>query len=62
MRCDITECNKKLVLDFPCKMCKKIFCISHRLPENHKCSNYELYKNEKVELVKIVDKMKGMRI
>lgn len=33
------ECNKKLIsgMEHRCR-CSKVFCITHRLPEEHKCT------------------------
>jgi hypothetical protein len=33
-------CTKKLAItDFTCDKCKTRFCLSHRLPEEHKCGH-----------------------
>ena len=40
MKCDM--CNKKipLVNEVMCKCrCSKVFCLSHRLPEQHECTH-----------------------
>jgi predicted nucleic acid binding AN1-type Zn finger protein len=37
-KCNFSKCTKTLQLfNLPC-MCKKTFCIKHRLPEVHMCS------------------------
>ncbi len=51
MKCGI--CRKNLIMEYNCKKCTKAFCIRHRLPEKHECSNYKDYKNDKVVLEKI---------
>lgn len=35
MKCDL--CNKKAVIVVECS-CKKVFCITHRMPEDHGCT------------------------
>ncbi len=44
-RCEF--CKKKCgLLATECKGCKKEFCNHHRLPEDHKCEQYEEYKQD----------------
>ena len=33
------SCDEDVDLPFICSYCKKSFCIDHRLPESHNCSN-----------------------
>ena len=49
-RCCMTDCKKKLgVVKMSCK-CGKFFCITHRLPENHKCTyDYESEGKKRIE-------------
>jgi predicted nucleic acid binding AN1-type Zn finger protein len=35
MKCDL--CNKKVVIAITCQ-CSKIYCIKHRMPEDHECT------------------------
>lgn len=35
MKCDL--CNKKVVIVVTCS-CKKVFCLTHRMPEDHACA------------------------
>lgn len=50
--------NETGLLPFKCSYCDKIFCGSHRLPENHECSfekkyqSKELIKKESVEIAR----------
>lgn len=46
-RCNHPECSKKIKLtDVECR-CKNIYCIKHRLPENHNCNfDYKLLEKE----------------
>ncbi|MHA2232048.1 MAG: AN1-type zinc finger domain-containing protein, partial [Candidatus Hodarchaeales archaeon] len=30
-------CGKQELLPFTCRYCQRVFCASHRLPENHQC-------------------------
>ena len=51
--CQLEECGTLDFLEFKCYNCKKDFCLDHRLPHNHQCSNYNHKKvepetNEKV--------------
>ena len=43
MECDKKMCKycKKNItsINFKCLYCEKIFCVKHRLPEDHECSN-----------------------
>ena len=34
-------CGKDEALPFRCQYCQGLFCVEHRLPENHACTNYE---------------------
>jgi Zn-dependent protease len=36
MKCQF--CEEQAVLPFKCQFCKNFFCVKHRLPENHSCS------------------------
>lgn len=37
MNCTFCEVHQDL--PFTCPYCEKTFCLKHRLPENHQCSN-----------------------
>ena len=46
-RCFYKTCRKlKNDLIGNCKYCKECFCINHRLPEEHTCSNMEKMKSQ----------------
>ncbi len=56
-------CNKKISivdsLSSTCK-CGKVYCLKHRLPENHECNyNYlnEINKDEEIAKLKCVKEM-----
>lgn len=34
------HCSKEVALPFKCPFCNQFHCSKHRLPENHKCSEY----------------------
>ncbi len=36
-KCD--QCGTEVILPFTCAYCGKNYCVEHRLPENHQCSN-----------------------
>lgn len=39
-RCNAPACNKSIAsMCFDCKCCHKQFCIKHRIPFDHACSN-----------------------
>ena len=40
-RCTVLSCNKKLftVNHYYCTVCDKLFCLAHRLPEDHQCKS-----------------------
>jgi AN1-like Zinc finger len=44
-------CGKPLSMVYRCKSCDKIFCINHRLPEEHNCEN--LQKVRKTKLLEV---------
>lgn len=48
MRC--FNCKKKTHLEFSCS-CEHKFCVSCRLPEDHKCN---VKREDKVVLIKVV--------
>tara|TARA_E500000178_G_C16853383_1_gene676215 strand:+ start:441 stop:815 length:375 start_codon:yes stop_codon:yes gene_type:complete len=53
-KCNHITCNKKLTIvdrQLSCK-CKKFFCISHRMPEQHNCE-FSFKDNENVICEKI---------
>ncbi len=55
-RCCNKNCIKKIKLtDYPCK-CNKIYCINHRLPEEHDCDFN--FKQTFDEIEKIVKELK----
>lgn len=58
VQCDYLGCERKEALPFKCKYCGKLFCMKHRLPENHACEQLHLSKSPiSVELdTKIVSK------
>ena len=35
--CSFKNCKKREIIKFECKLCKKNFCINHRMPEGHNC-------------------------
>lgn len=37
--CDFSECTRKISLIGKCRFCKKTFCVTHRLSEDHSCEN-----------------------
>ena len=43
MKCEY--CSAEETLPFNCAYCRKYFCVDHRLPENHQCS--ELWRAKK---------------
>lgn len=54
-RCECCKRKCGLVV-FLCPCCKKQFCVSHRLPECHKCENYDTLKDKsKCDVVKLED-------
>ena len=44
-------CRKSTWLPMTCSKCQQEFCISHQLPESHKCPKIDLYKKDIVDLV-----------
>lgn len=40
--CSLASCKRLDFLPFQCSHCKEIFCLEHRSPEEHKCSNFSL--------------------
>lgn len=38
--CEYELCKTLDFLPFECKLCKKSFCIEHRLPISHECTKY----------------------
>eukprot|EP00761_Pharyngomonas_kirbyi_P012369 gb/GECH01012396.1/.p1 GENE.gb/GECH01012396.1/~~gb/GECH01012396.1/.p1 ORF type:complete len:140 (+),score=24.95 gb/GECH01012396.1/:1-420(+) len=36
--CSLESCKQKDFLPFQCDLCKKTFCLDHREPESHSCS------------------------
>ena len=36
-----------------CSKCEEEFCVTHQLPESHKCPKIDLYKKDIVDLVAI---------
>ena len=52
-KCSDDNCNRKIKLtDFPCK-CNNIYCIKHRLPEEHQCTfNFKQIYDDCEKLVK----------
>jgi len=33
------QCGEEVLLPFRCSYCQSYFCLKHRLPESHSCSN-----------------------
>ena len=55
-KCFYDDCCKRLKLtDLKCR-CENIYCLTHRLPESHKC-NYN-YKQNSTEKKQIIEYMK----
>lgn len=49
-RCDI--CKKKCgLLNFICSGCKKLHCVTHQLPEEHKCTCIDQIKKEQLRVM-----------
>lgn len=46
MHCSLKECNRQDYLPFQCKYCKKFYCLEHRFPFKHYCSELEKTKNK----------------
>lgn len=47
-------CNTTLgLMIFECTFCTCKFCVHHRLPEDHNCTNIEIVKNKYKEINKI---------
>ncbi|MFB6282942.1 MAG: rhomboid family intramembrane serine protease [Halobacteria archaeon] len=40
------ECGDEVSMPYECNLCGKNFCGEHRLPENHRCSGLEAYKQK----------------
>ena len=67
-RCDFPECKKKILsLVIDCSTCKKFYCSSHRLPENHECCRLEEIKKNafqdnknNLENCKIINNIAGI--
>lgn len=60
-RCNHPECSKKIKLtDVECR-CKKIFCLKHRLPENHSC-DFDYKSLEKEILKKNLNKVVAEKV
>ena len=45
MKCN--RCNNETYMPFRCPYCEQYFCVEHRLPENHMCSEYWRVKKPK---------------
>jgi len=45
MKCPVDDCKKHAQITLNCSLCNKEYCTLHRLPEEHKCVNLELYNN-----------------
>ncbi len=50
MRC--ARCNVETYIPFRCQYCELNFCVEHRLPENHECSEYWRAKKPKERLAR----------
>jgi predicted nucleic acid binding AN1-type Zn finger protein len=60
-RCSHPDCSKKIKLtDMECR-CEKIFCLKHRLPENHSC-DFDYKSLEKEILRKSLNKVVAEKI
>ena len=61
-KCSLKECRKKTLVPVKCQ-CDKVFCMTHRMPEDHACgfdfkkaAREQLEKqNPKVVAPKLVD-------
>jgi len=38
--CHYSKCSNILLIDIQCKLCNKLYCITHRHPESHKCTKH----------------------
>ena len=50
MKCDV--CGKDELLPYRCKYCGGVFCVEHRLPEEHDCDAIDDYWNVPVNVKK----------
>lgn len=48
-KCSQKKCKKKTMIEFKCR-CGKVFCVTHKNPEDHSCT-FD-YKNEGKEKLK----------
>ena len=56
-KCD--QCGMEVILPFTCAYCGKHYCVEHRLPESHHCSNAP--KNPPSYLAPIIIKDEGQK-
>ncbi len=50
MKCDV--CGKDELLPYRCKYCGGVYCVEHRLPEEHDCDGIDEYWNVPVNVKK----------
>lgn len=43
------KCNQRDYLAFKCDLCKKPYCLEHRMYESHQCPDYQLQQRRKLE-------------
>ncbi|MCE7743260.1 MAG: hypothetical protein GOP50_12490 [Candidatus Heimdallarchaeota archaeon] len=44
--CDVPGCEEEESLPFKCKLCDRMYCAKHRLPEQHECPMIGIYQSE----------------
>ena len=40
-KCFTQKCRKKSLILTECRYCLKKYCLKHRFPESHQCTDYE---------------------
>ena len=45
MRCTCTDCTRKVSIIGHCNYCDMCFCVVHRLPETHNCTEMDKVKS-----------------
>lgn len=51
--CEFPGCDAEESLPFKCKLCNKMYCSKHRLPEQHNCPMIGIYQSEEYRKSKI---------
>lgn len=51
-KCDMKDCDEKLHSPIQCTGCEKNFCVAHRHPPDHQCSQYAKEQEEKLNKAK----------